>query len=197
MNDELYISVDIETNGPYPLDYSMLSFGAAAFLKDGTLVGTFERNLKELQNAGRDKTTMDWWATQPEAWESCRKNLVEPKDAMLDFTKWVEDLEKQTNTKAVFVAYPVGFDFTFIYTYLVKFVGYSIFSFSSLDIKSYAMAILKTPFRKTTKRNFPKKWRSKKRHNHIALDDALGQGELFINILKGKNESDSTLQSKL
>src|SRR5574343_578039 len=181
---EIYVSVDIESDGPIPSEYSMLSFGAASFSEDGKLLGTFERNLETLDGAKQNPETMEWWSTQPEAWEACRKNLVHPKSAMLEFTSWVEGLEKQYGAKAVFLAYPAGFDFTFVYWYLIKFVGYSVFSFSALDIKSYAMARLGTSFRETTKRNFPKRWKSKKRHNHIALDDAIGQGELFLNILQ-------------
>ncbi len=189
---EIFISVDVETDGPIPAEFSMLSVGAAAFSEGGELLGTFERNLETLDGAKQNPETMQWWDTQPEAWEACRKNLVHPKDAMMDLTTWVIGLERQYGAKAVFLAYPAGFDFTFVYWYLIKFVGYSVFSFSSLDIKSYAMAVLGTPFRETTKRNFPKKWKSKKRHNHVALQDAIGQGELFINILKEANESNIT-----
>lgn len=189
---EIFISVDVETDGPIPSEYSMLSVGAAAFSDDGTLLGTFERNLETLDGAKQHPDTMQWWETQPEAWEACRKNLTHPEDAMKDFTEWVHKLEAESGAKAVFLAYPAGFDFTFVYWYLVKFVGYSVFSFSSLDIKSYAMALLKTPFRETVKRNFPKRWKTKKRHNHVALQDAIGQGELFINILKEANESNTT-----
>lgn len=189
---EIFISVDVETDGPIPSEYSMLSVGAAAFSEDGTLLGTFERNLETLDGAKQHPGTMQWWETQPEAWEACRKNLSHPEDAMKEFTEWVHKLEAEHGAKAVFLAYPAGFDFTFVYWYLVKFVGYSVFSFSSLDIKSFAMAVLKTPFRETTKRNFPKRWKSKKRHNHVALQDAIGQGELFINILKETNESNTT-----
>lgn len=181
---EIFVSVDIEADGPIPSEFSMLSVGAAAYDESGKLLGTFERNLETLDGAKQDPDTMAWWKTQPEAWELCRKNLVHPKDGMIAFTEWVEQLEKQHGAKAVFLAYPAGFDFTFVYWYLVKFVGYSVFSFSSLDIKSYAMAVLKTPFRETTKRNFPKQWKSKRRHTHVALDDAVGQGELFFNMLK-------------
>ena len=58
------------------------------------------------------------------------------------------------------------------------------FSFSALDIKTMAMTVLKTEFRDTTKRRFPKGWFGKSRHTHVAVDDAIEQGELFCNILK-------------
>lgn len=180
---ELFISCDIETDGPIPAKYSMLSFGAAAFYEEN-LIDTFERNLETLDGAIQNPDTMAWWETQPEAWNACRENLVHPKDAMNDFTEWVHKLETQFGAKAVFLAYPAGFDFTFLYWYLINFIGYSPFSFSALDIKSYAMAVLKTPFRETNKRNFPKRWKSNQKHNHIAVSDAIEQGKLFIKILK-------------
>lgn len=182
--EELYFSVDIETDGPIPIEYSMLSFGCAVFNKEGDLLDTFEANLETLEGAKQHMDTMSWWQLRPHAWEKCRENLKSPKGAMIEFTKWVRYVSNKYNAIPIFVSYPSGFDFTFIYTYLVKFVGYSIFSFSALDIKTYAMAVINTSFKKSAKRYFPKRWKSKKRHTHIALDDAIEQGELFINILK-------------
>jgi len=181
---EIYFSVDVETNGPIPADFSMLSFGAAAYNDDGTFLDTFERNLEDLDGAKEDADTMAWWATQPEAWELCQKNKVNPFDAMTDFTKWIDDTCERFNGKAVFLAYPAGFDFTFIYWYFMHFTGRCPFSFNSLDIKSYGMAMLGTPFKETTKRAFPNRWKSKRRHTHEAIEDALGQGELFVAMLK-------------
>jgi hypothetical protein len=84
----------------------------------------------------------------------------------------------------VFVAYPAGFDFLFIQWYLLRFVGESPFSHSALDIKSFAMAVLKTDFYASTKRNMPKHWFDQLPHTHIALDDAIEQGALFCNMLR-------------
>ena len=44
MSNEIYVSVDVESDGPYPLDYSMLSFGAAAFTSEGVMINTFSAN---------------------------------------------------------------------------------------------------------------------------------------------------------
>ena len=40
---EIYLSVDVEADGPIPGPYSMLSFGIAAFSIDKVLLGTFSR----------------------------------------------------------------------------------------------------------------------------------------------------------
>jgi hypothetical protein len=48
---ELYVSTDVETDGPIPGPQAMLSFGSAAFSPDGRLLGTFAANLRTLAEA--------------------------------------------------------------------------------------------------------------------------------------------------
>jgi hypothetical protein len=67
---------------------------------------------------------------------------------------------------------------------MIRFAGESPFSHSALDIKTYAMAMLKTGYRDSTKRSMPKHWFDKFPHTHCALDDAIEQGALFCNMLK-------------
>ena len=96
------------------------------------------------------------------------------------YIAWIEALPG----KPVFVGYPAGFDFLFVYWYLIRFAGRSPYGFSALDIKSYAMAVMRKPYRRSVKRNMPRAWFDPIPHTHIALDDALGQGALFCNILQ-------------
>jgi hypothetical protein len=46
------------------------------------------------------------------------------------------------------------------------------------------MSLLGTGYRESTKRNMPKRWFDDLPHTHVALDDALGQGALFCNMLR-------------
>ena len=177
---EIYISTDVETDGPIPGPHSMLSFGSAAYTADKKLVATFSANLETLEGAAAHPKTAEWWATQPEAWAACRANLQKPGSAMRTYVEWVRGLEG----KPVFVAYPAGFDFLFMYWYLIKFAGESPFSHSALDMKSYAMAVLKTGYRDSTKRSMPLSWFDDLPHTHVALDDAIEQGALFCNMLQ-------------
>ena len=119
-------------------------------------------------------------ASQPEAWAACRTELETPDGAMRRYVAWLKSLKD----KPVFVAYPAGFDFLFVYWYLMRFVGESPFSHSALDVKSFAMAVMKTDYRSSTKKNMPKHWFDKLPHSHVALDDAIEQGALFCNMLK-------------
>jgi hypothetical protein len=177
---ELYISTDVETDGPIPGPHSMLSLGAAAYTADKTLVSTFSANLETLSGAQAHPKTAEWWSQHPEAWAACRKEPQSPADAMTKYVRWIRSL----GGVPVFVAYPAGFDFMFVYWYLMKFVGESPFSHSALDMKSFAMAMLKINYRESTKRNMPKRWFDDLPHRHVALDDAIEQGALFCNMLR-------------
>jgi hypothetical protein len=179
MPEEIYVSTDVEADGPIPGPHSMLSFASAAYRADKTLVGTFTRNLETLPGAAADPKTAQWWKTQPEAWAACRKDPQPPQAAMPEYVAWL----RQLPGRPVFVGYPAAYDFMFVYWYLMKFVGESPFSHSALDIKTFAMSLLGTGFRETTKRNLPRRWFDPAPHTHVALDDALEQGALFCNML--------------
>ena len=176
---ELYVSTDVEADGPIPGPHSMLSFASAAYTADKQIVATFTANLELLPEASGHPDTMKWWGSEPAAWAACRVDPKPPAEVMPVYAKWVDDLPG----KAVFVAYPAGFDFTFVYWYLHRFVGRCPFSHSALDVKTLAMAALGTRFHETAKRAMPRRWFDPLPHTHVALDDAIEQGALFCNIL--------------
>jgi hypothetical protein len=176
---EVYVSTDVEVDGPIPGPHSMLSLGSAAYLADKTLVSTFTVNLELLPGASGHPETMAWWAKHPEAWEASRCDLRAPADAMTDYVGWLEALPGSP----VFVGYPAAFDFLFVYWYVMRFVGRSPFSFAALDIKTMAMTMLGKDYRRCTKNNMPKRWFDALPHRHVALDDAIEQGALFCNML--------------
>lgn len=176
---EIYVSTDVEADGPIPGPHSMLSFASAAFRADKSLLGTFAANLELLPGAAGDPKTMAWWRGQPDAWAACRSNLRDPADVMREYVMWLKSLPG----KPVFVAYPAAYDFMFVYWYLIRFIGESPFSHSALDIKTYAMALLGREYRESVKRNMPSRWFDDRPHTHIALDDAKEQGMLFCNML--------------
>ena len=176
---EIYVSTDVETDGPIPGVYSMLSIGSAAFLPDKTLVGGFTVNLETLPGAEAHPDTMEWWKGQPSAWEAARRDTRPPAEAMRDYLAWLKALPG----KPVFVAYPAAFDFMFVCWYLNRFTGENPFGWHALDIKTFAMSLLGRPFLDTVKRNMPRHWFDDLPYTHKALDDAVSQGALFCNIL--------------
>lgn len=181
---EIYVSTDVETDGPIPGPHSMLSFASAAYTADKSLVSTFSANLDTLPGASGAPETMAWWADNADAYAKSREGTEPPDAAMKRYVAWVATLPG----RPVFVAYPAGFDFLFVYWYLIRFAGESPFSHSALDMKTYAMVLLGKPYRESTKRNMPKRWFDDLPHSHVALDDAIEQGALFCNMLKERRE---------
>ena len=176
---EIYVSTDVEADGPIPGPHSMLSFASAAYRGDKTLLGTFSANLETLPGAAGHPSTMAWWEQHPDAHAATRRDLQAPEAALPAYVRWLKGLPG----RPVFVAYPAGYDFLFVYWYLMRFAGESPFSFSALDIKTYAMAVLKVDYREAVKRKMPKRWFDPLPHTHEALDDAREQGALFCNML--------------
>lgn len=178
MSTEIYVSTDVETDGRIPGPHSMLSFGSVALDLDGRQHGSFAANLVLLDGAVPDPETAQFWAQHPAAYEATRIDTKLPEDVMSKYADWLDALPGSP----VFVGYPAAWDFMFIYWYLIRFAGRSPFSHSALDIKTLAMAMLKQPYRESTKRSMPKSWFPRLPHTHIALDDALEQGLLFVNM---------------
>lgn len=183
---ELFVSVDIESDGPIPIQNSMLSLGAVAFRPTGLLDNwKFEDNLLPLKNAVQDPDTMAFWARNPEAWEYSTYNAQHPVLVMTSFNTWVENLSAEYKTKPIFAGFPASFDHMFVYVYSHYLLGRCAFKFSAWDAKTYATAVLKTSYADSVKKKFPQKWfPHKKKHTHKPLDDAIEQAQLFIAMMQ-------------
>lgn len=189
---ERYISVDIETDGPIPGDNSMLSLGPAAFDPPSeSVVDAWTLNFRALPGARQDPDTIAFWAKNQAAYKAATEDPKHPKDALLDFAKWLDGLKQ--DRKLVFVAYPAGFDWTFVYWYFGHFKIKSPFGFSALDMKSYASAVLGLDFRESVKSNFPDAWFGTDPHTHEALDDAIEQGVTFVRMHAAARENQRRL----
>src|SRR6187402_3627475 len=114
---EIYVSTDVEVDGPIPGPHSMLSFASAAYTADKTLLGTFTANLECLPGAKGYPDTLAWWDNHPEAWQATRHEPRSPLAAMTEYAEWLEALPGPP----VFVGYPAAFDFMFVYWYLIRF----------------------------------------------------------------------------
>jgi DNA polymerase III epsilon subunit-like protein len=105
---------------------------------------------------------------------------------MTAFSNWVEGTCATEAARSgddcvpIFVAAPVGFDFSFVYYYLHHFVGTCVFGHNGIDMRSMTMALLGSTYRKQAK---PAEWKSSLPHTHNALEDALEQADRFRKIL--------------
>lgn len=191
---EFYVSVDVETDGPIPGDCNMVSVGASvcgALLTDGKgfqpIKGaTFYRELRT-QFPG-DAQTQKWLAGQ--GFEVNSPRAIHPQDAMAHFKNWVETQMPETSARPVFVAYPLSFDWSFTHWYFEHYLGSrkDPFGFSNaLDIKTLYCALSRRALLGSTKKNMPKSVKNVETpHTHNAEDDAVGQGELFANLMQWK-----------
>ena len=185
---DLYISADVETDGPIPGPYSMLSFGLAVV---GTYDGqrferrpgggeTFYRELRPIsdsfQQEALDVNGLDR--------DELLSGGAAPEDAMEEAAQWVR--EYAGDYKAVLVAYPVAFDWSFLYWYFERFAASgSPFGFSScLDIRTLYQAAAGTVHAESGQRSMPAALMPTSPHTHNALDDAIEQGELFANVFE-------------
>ncbi len=186
---EIYISTDIETDGPIPGEYSMLSLGSVAVDEKGVFLDSFQINIKELEGAKKNEETMQFWRKNIESYKKATSNQIEPNVAIKNYIEWIKNLEKKHNSRAVFIAYPATFDFMFVYWYMIKLCGESPFSFTALDIKTLAYSVMKKESNKTSfynvkKSTMPKSWIEKIEEKHDALSDAKQQAKLFTKIME-------------
>lgn len=182
---EIYCMTDVEADGKAPGISNMLSFATAAFDIDKNLLGTFEANLHLMPGAEpHAETTAFWNETEANraAYDVTRQNLRDPSEAMKEYVAWLSALPGTP----VFVGYPAAYDFKWIDWYCIKFLGSNPYSFSRvIDVKSFAWAQLaKGTFQSCSKRRMPSEWFDDLPHTHIAIDDAIEQGAMFINMLR-------------
>lgn len=180
---ELFVSVDIEADGRIPGRNSMLSFGSAAFTLDKALVARFAVNLETLPGAGGDPETLAWWRKHPEAWAAARAAPEDPATALPRYAAHLEALGR-AHGRPTFIGFPAAYDFAWINWYLHRFAGRNPLGISGLCLKTLGAALLKVPFRQAGKRRFPRRWFDDLPHTHVALDDAVEQGAMGVNMLR-------------
>jgi len=177
----IYLSVDIEADGPIPGPYSMLSIGAVAVTIDGRILGSFSANLAPLPQASQHLETMKFWEKYPEAWEKATKEPLDPAAAMKDYRKFIDGLPN----RPVFMGYPASFDHAFHRWYLIRYTGDDPCGHHALDLKTLGASLLKVPYREACKANFTSRWyNGTSEHYHVALTDAIFQAILGINMLR-------------
>lgn len=184
---ETYVSVDVEADGPIPGPYSMLSFGMAAcgvfdgveFTANDPAERTFYTELKPISD------TFDPGALAVSGLDRDRltNEGVDPAEAMNAASAWVSEIA--AGATPVLVAYPLAYDWMWLYWYFVRFADAgSPFGHSRhLDIKTLYAAKAGARIARSTKSQMPAELLPQRPHTHNALDDAVEQAELFQNLV--------------
>jgi len=171
---EVYISVDIESSGPIPGEFSMLSLGACVVRNASR---KYYAEMKPISNKFVPKALK----VSRFSLDELKKTGTEPKVAMSAFGYWIDEVA--SGSRPVFVAFNATFDWQFVNYYFHRFLGKNPFGISGLDIKAYYMGKFDKTWGKTTKSKFDKRFLSNKPHTHNALDDAIEQAEIFEKLL--------------
>lgn len=185
---DAYFSADVETDGPIPGPFSILSF---AIVYAGSFDGKrfvrpqrYDRKLyielcpisDQYQQEALDINGLDRARLQLEG--------VPPTRAMTEASRWVRDVAGPASP--VLVAYPLSFDWTWLYWYFVQFSeDGSPFKYSScLDIKTAFAIKAGIPISEAGRKQLPISLRSKHQNTHNAVDDAIAQAEVFANVFE-------------
>jgi DNA polymerase III epsilon subunit-like protein len=173
---EVFISVDIETAGPIPGEYSLLSIGACRVDDDAQ---TFECQLKPI-NENFDPKALEVTGL---SLETLKREGLPPAAAMEKFQSWVRNVSGE-NGQPVFVGFNAPFDWSFVNYYFHKYLGANPFGFSALDIKALYMGTTGSSWHDTRSSKIATKLKPKLYGTHDALHDARYQAELFRLIRK-------------
>jgi hypothetical protein len=191
----VYISCDIEADGPIPGEYSMSSFGlcvAATVDRGGVTVCdpwamTFYAELKPIS----DKFVPEAAAVSGLNRDDLIAHGKDPSTAMRAAGEWVAEVKRSFNGyKPVFAAYPASYDWGWMYWYFIKFAGDSPFGFSNvLDMKTFYAAVARVELPQSRKSNMPNDILGSRRRDeslqpHQALNDAVCQADLLANLLR-------------
>jgi DNA polymerase III epsilon subunit-like protein len=173
---EVLISVDVETAGPYPGRYSLLSIGACVVLEP-TL--TF---YVELQPVSPD-VVPDALAVSSLSLEALAAEGVSPAAAMLSFAGWLSTVVP-ADARAVFVGFNAPFDWMFVNEYFHRFLGFNPFGHNALDIKSYYAGRTGAAWAETSLKHVAARYGGPPSLSHNALSDAIDQASLMAAMLE-------------
>ena len=195
-SEDAYFSADVETDGSIPGPFSLLSFALVyAGRFDGKsfdapshyrqhfyrelkpISAEFEMEALRVNGLNRDKL--------------CREG-EDPENAMTDAAKWVR--QAAGSARPVLVAYPLSFDWTWLYWYFVRFSREgSPFNHSScFDIKTAYAVKAHLPIALASRNKIDENLRSIRPHTHNALDDAIEQAEVFSKVFRWREPNGSS-----
>lgn len=165
-----FIVVDVEADGPYPGDYSMVSFGAVVV--EPSLSKTFYGEVCPISNI---------WKPDALAISGIKREDHEkfpmPEETMPKFVEWIKFVSKG---HPVFISDNPCFDWQFINYYLHKYAGSNPFGFSGRRIGDLYCGLVKDAYAKW-------KFLRKTRHSHHPIDDAMGNAEVILHMHDNMN----------
>jgi hypothetical protein len=164
--------VDVESDGPIPGDYSMISIGAIVVQKDLVMAPTFYGQLRPIS----DRYVPEALAVSGHTREQTLE-FNDPRVVMERFNSWVQQNGGQ---RPMFISDNNGFDWMFCCWYFHHFLGHNPFGHSSTNLGSMYKGMVRD-----VSKNF--KHLRKTRHTHNPVDDARGNAEAMLEMNKEMN----------
>lgn len=155
--------VDVESDGPAPGLYSMISFGAVAV--ESSLDRTFYGQIKPISDHHIPDALKVSGFTREQTLE-----FPDPHLTMLDFDTWLKTLQAD---RLFFISDNNGFDWQWINYYFWRYMGKNPFGHSSTNLGSLYKGMVKNTFK-----NFKRLRKTK--HTHNPVDDARGNAEALL-----------------
>lgn len=171
-----YISVDVETAGPNPSQYSLLSIGACVVCDPRR---TFYVELQPVN----DNLLPSALSISGLSMEKLTEQGLAPAEAMARFEVWAEE-QMTEGQRPIFVAFNAPFDWMFVNDYFYRYIGQNPFGHSAIDIKAFFMGVAGVSWAETTMRQPASRYSDTRRLTHHALQDAVDQARLFRNMLR-------------
>jgi hypothetical protein len=185
---DVYISADVETDGPIPGSFSMLSF---ALVYAGSFDGrqfkhpeSFDENFyRELRPISKNFQVEALRVNGLDREKLLREGET-PERAMLQAYEWITGIAG--GAKPVLVAYPLSFDWAWLYWYFMQFSPKgSPFNHSlCFDMKTAYAVKASVPISEAGRSKILPRLLPNRRHTHHALDDAIEQAEIFGNLFE-------------
>ena len=175
IREEAYISVDVETSGPNPSVFSMLSIGAC---RVDDLSCSFYIELQPVN----DNAIPGALAITDLSMERLAQEGVPPMKAMERFEDWLQE-SVPSKERPIFVAFNAPFDWMFVNDYFHRYLERNPFGHSALDIKAFYMGLTGVEWARTSMKYLHRRYLDGRKLTHNALRDAQDQAELFAQIL--------------
>ncbi len=157
--------IDVESDGPVPPLYSMISFGAIAVTR--SLDKTFHGKVTPLPGAKRLEAAAAISGVSVEE----HATYQAPELVMQDFADWITSVN--ADGRPIFISDNPAFDWGFINYYFHAFLGKNPFGYSARRIGDFYCGLTKDYFASWKKLR-------KTKHDHNPVNDAKGNAEALI-----------------
>ncbi len=196
---DAYFSADVETDGPIPGPFSILSF---ALVYAGSFDGERFQRPKDYACVFYKELRPISDLYEPEALRVNGLDRVRlcqegesPESVMTDASQWVKKVAGPR--QPVLVAYPLSFDWTWLYWYFIRFSkDGSPFDYSRcFDIKTAVAVKGGIPISEAGRSRLRPPLRSAHGHTHHAIDDATEQADIFAKVFEWEGSFGGTRRS--